>query len=239
VLLAPLVALLAFAGGAPPALSIDDASGLETNVDTGAVLTVTLSAASTETVTVRYATADGTADATDYVPDAGTLTFTRGTTSVSVPITIKGDALDEADETFYVDLSDAEHATIARGRGTVTIVDSDPPRVFPVDAAVQAVWRVHRTYTAVRRLLVARAPAGASIEAHCRGAGCPFAARQIDREATPLFRHARLRPGATVQLWVDAPGTIGTAFVYSIQSRKQPRLRILCLPALATKPAPC
>jgi Calx-beta domain len=243
-LLVPLLTLLAVAGGAraqssPPALSIDDVRTIETNVDTVAVSTVTLAAASPETVTVRYATVAGTADSTDYVPDAGTLTFPPGTTTVRVPVMIKGDALDEPDETFSVELAEAEHATIARARGVVTIVDSDTPRVFPVDAAVRASWNVHRAYTTVKRLLVARAPAGASIEAHCRGQGCPFAARQTDREATALFRNAKLRAGATVQLWVDAPGTIGKAFVYTIRSGKRPRARILCLPAVATKPSPC
>ena len=238
-LLAPLAALLAVAGGAPPALSIDDVTTIETNVDTDAVLTVSLSAATDEMVRVRYATVDGTADSTDYVAAAGTLTFPAGTTSVRLPVAIKGDALDEPDETFSVDLSDAEHATIGRGRGTVTIIDSDPPSVFPIDATVRASWQVHNTYIRVRRLLVVRAPAGAQVEAHCRGRGCPFAARQIQREATALFRKARLRPGATVQLWVDAPGTIGKAFVYTIRAGKQPRMRTLCLPALATKPASC
>jgi hypothetical protein len=43
----------------------------------------------------------------------------------------------------------------------------------------------------------------------------------------------------TLELWVDAPGTIGKAFVYMIRSGKQPRAKTLCLPALATKPSPC
>jgi hypothetical protein len=162
---------------------------IETNFDTAAVLTVALSGTSDETVTVRYVTVDGTADSTDFVEDAGTLTLPPETTSVRLPLIIKGDALDEPDETFSVELSGAEHATIARARGTVTIQDTDPSLVFPVDATLQASWAVHRTYTQVRRLLV--------------------------------------------------PGTIGKAFVYTIRAARQPRAKILCLPALATKPAPC
>ena len=91
----------------------------------------------------------------------------------------------------------------------------------------------------MRRLLVAGASAGATVEAHCRGIGCPFAARETSREATALFRNAKLRPGTSVQLWVDSPGTIGKAFVYTIRSRKQPLAKTLCLPALATKPTRC
>jgi len=243
-LLVPLLTVLAVAGGAtadsaPPALSIDDVTTIETNFDTVAVLTVTLTAPSAETVAVHYATVDGTADSADYVPDAGMLLVPPGTTKVNVQVLIKGDALDEPDETFYVDLSASEHATIARSRGMVTIIDSDPPQVLPIHARVLASWKVRKRYTSVRRLLVASAPAGATIEAHCRGRGCPFAAREAGREATALFRNARLRPGATVQLWVDAPGTIGKAFVYTIRSGKQPLAKTLCLPALATKPTRC
>jgi hypothetical protein len=76
--------------------------------------------------TLHWATADGSADSTDYVQACGTLTFAPGVTSLRLPVGIKGDALDEPDETFFVDLSSPEHATIERGRATVTIVDDDP-----------------------------------------------------------------------------------------------------------------
>jgi hypothetical protein len=99
-----VVLLLGAAGGAGaaprPAVSIDNVSVRETNFDIVAVLTATLAAPSAEPVTVQYSTVDGTADATDYVHDSGTLTFAPGTTQVRVPVMIKGDALDEADETL-------------------------------------------------------------------------------------------------------------------------------------------
>ena len=46
----------------PPTLSIDDVTAGETNFDTDAVLTIALSGPSTKTVTVHWATADGTAE---------------------------------------------------------------------------------------------------------------------------------------------------------------------------------
>ncbi len=55
-----------FTPGTLPALTIDDVTTHETNVDIVAGPTVTLAPASTETVTVHYATSDGTADSTDY-----------------------------------------------------------------------------------------------------------------------------------------------------------------------------
>lgn len=222
-----------------PALSIEDVTTSETNFDTDAVLTVTLTRASTTTVTVHWATADGTADRTDYLVDSGTLTFAPGATSAHIAVLIKGDGLDEPNETFFVDLSQPAGATIAKGRGTVTILDDDPVLRFPVNAAVRASWRVHRTYTGVARLAVTRAPAGATVELHCAGRGCPFASRSAGRTLTRFFRGARLRPRSVVQVWVDAPGTIGKAFVYTIRSTKQPRLKTLCLPGPATKPVRC
>jgi hypothetical protein len=223
----------------PPTLSIDDVTAGETNFDTDAVLTIALSGPSTKTVTVHWATADGTADSTDYLSDDGTATFPPGTTAVRIAVLIKGDGLDEPDETFFVDLSEAEGATIAKARGVVTISDDDPLRIFPVNAAVRASWRVHRAYTSVARLIVASAPAGASVEAHCQGKGCPFASRAAGRNLSTLFRGARLRPGSSVQVWIDAPGTIGRAFVYAMRRSEPPRATTLCLPGAATKPVRC
>ena len=126
-----------------PALSIEDVATHETNFDTVAVLEVTLSPPTDDTVTVHWATADGTADSTDYVPSTGTLTFGPRQTSARIVVPIKGDALDEPDETIFVDLSDANFATIERGRGTVTIVDDDPAPFRLLEAFVDARWSVH------------------------------------------------------------------------------------------------
>ena len=113
-----------------PALSIADTSIAE---DIGAmVFAVTLSAASSEEVTVAYATANGTAMAgDDYEAQNGTLTFSPGsglTQTIAVPII--DDAVDEAEEeTFTVTLSNAQHATLADGEATGTIEDDDDPAV--------------------------------------------------------------------------------------------------------------
>ena len=93
----------------------------------GQMFTVTLNVASSETVTVAYATSDGTAaSGADYTAASGTLSFAAGgalTQTFSVPIL--GDALDEDDETFTVSLSDPVQATVASGAATVTITDDD------------------------------------------------------------------------------------------------------------------
>jgi hypothetical protein len=111
-----------------PQLSIDNLSVVEGNAGTGnALFTVTLSAASTQTVTVSYATANGTASApADYTAVSGTLTFAPGTTTQQITVPVIGDLLDEPNETFVVNLSGATNATIAAGQGVGTIVDDDP-----------------------------------------------------------------------------------------------------------------
>ena len=112
---------------AVPALSVGDASATEGNSGTATMtFTVSLGAASGQTVTVNYATADGTANAgSDYVARSGTLTFPPGTTTQSVAVTVNGDTTVEPDETFTLNLSGATNASIARAAATGTIVNDD------------------------------------------------------------------------------------------------------------------
>jgi hypothetical protein len=95
--------------------------------DTGtvtAVFTVSLSAASTLPVTVNYSTADGTATVAgnDYVPTSGTLTFAPGGTTQTITVVINSDRKEDADETFFIDLSGAINALLLEDQGLGTIV---------------------------------------------------------------------------------------------------------------------
>jgi CSLREA domain-containing protein len=115
---------------APPTLSISDTPAV-TEGNTGSVnatFTVTLGAATTFTVTVVVRTADGTAIAgSDYTATGPTtLTFSPGgalTQTFAVPVL--GDTVDEPNETFLVNLTDAANATIADSQGVGTINDDD------------------------------------------------------------------------------------------------------------------
>ncbi|OZA85354.1 MAG: hypothetical protein B7X76_05605, partial [Azorhizobium sp. 39-67-5] len=103
---------------------------------------VTLDKASTTPVTVRYATANGTAaDGSDYGGDSGTLTFAPGETSQMVHVHVGGDTAVEADETFTVTLTDATGATLGDAVATGTILNDDsapgtPPALSIADLAV-------------------------------------------------------------------------------------------------------
>src|SRR5262249_21349920 len=90
--------------------------------------TVTLSAAYDQAVTVQFATHDDTAKTSDndYVAKSGTLTFAPGETSKTITVLIKGDRRKEADESFYVLLSDASsNALINNAYGWGTILNDD------------------------------------------------------------------------------------------------------------------
>ena len=92
----------------PPTLSVADAE-VEENSDATLDFAVTLSRALTETVTVEYGTADGTARAgADYTNMTGTLTFTAGETSKTVAVPVLDDAHDEGSETMILRLSEPE-----------------------------------------------------------------------------------------------------------------------------------
>ena len=109
----------------PVAIDVADATVTE---GPGATLdfVVTLSRASSETVTVDYATADGTAKAgEDYTNTEGTLSFAAGVTERTVAVPVLDDAVDDGGETMKLLLSDAEGARIRDGEAIGTIENSD------------------------------------------------------------------------------------------------------------------
>jgi LEA14-like dessication related protein len=123
-------------GGLKPEITINDRALTEST--TPQTFTVTLSTASTLTVTVDYATANGTASAgSDYTAVSGTLTFLPGETTKTINVPIINDTLDEANETYFVNLSNASNGTILDNQGQGTINDNDnPPTLSINDASV-------------------------------------------------------------------------------------------------------
>ncbi len=109
---------------AAPSVSINDVSRNE-NAGT-ATFTVTLSAASGLTVTVNYATANGSAvSGADYTAASGTLTFTPGVTTQNIIVALLDDTTYEGNENFTVQLTAPGNATIGDGNGLGTIVEND------------------------------------------------------------------------------------------------------------------
>ena len=120
---------VALGGSTPtsPTLSVADASIEEGNSGTKSlVFTVNLSPAANSTVTVNYATGDGTAKVgADYTAKSGKLTFAPGATSQTVAVPIVGDTTPEPEEVFSFALSGASGASLGRASASGTIVNDD------------------------------------------------------------------------------------------------------------------
>ena len=114
----------------PPFIDIGDASASEgDNNSTNLVFTFKLSEPAATTVTVDYATKNGSAEGSvDFIHAIGTANFAAGTTSTQIVVNVLGDLDFEPNETFQVVLSDAAGAIINDGTATGTIVNDDTNR---------------------------------------------------------------------------------------------------------------
>ena len=112
-----------------PSISVADARANE-GAGAKVAFEVSLSRAFTtaaHSVTVDYATVDGTAKAgEDYTATSGTLTFAAGERRKTVNVPVLDDAVDEGEETFAFRLSNARGARIAGGEAVGTVANDDP-----------------------------------------------------------------------------------------------------------------
>ena len=129
-----------------PLISINDVSNLEGNQSTtkNNLFTVSLSNPTDQTVTVSYATANGTVvnnSATtadnDYLSTSGIVTFNPGEITKTIAVITNGDANLERDEDFFVNLSNATQAGILKGQGKGTIVNDDTAPTLKIDSVSQ------------------------------------------------------------------------------------------------------
>jgi len=113
-----------------PSVSVNDVTVAEGGT---ANFSVTLSAPSSQTVTVVVSTANGTAAAPgDFTGRSNvTVTFPAGSTNQSFAVTTVNDTVVENTEAFSVNLSGATNATIADAQGTGSITDNDQPVALP------------------------------------------------------------------------------------------------------------
>ena len=112
----------------PPGFRVADAhvaEGSNATMD----FAVTLSRPLADSVSVAYATADGTATAgEDYEASSGTLTFDAGVTARVVAVPVFDDAHDDDGETFTLTLSDpsGSNSYLIQPTATGTIRNADP-----------------------------------------------------------------------------------------------------------------
>ena len=116
---------------AAASLSVADASA-EEGTDATLDFQVTLDRNASATVTVAFATSDGSATAgDDYTARSGTLTFLAGERTKTVSVPVLDDSLNEGEETMTLRLTNPQGASLADGVATGTISNSDP---------LQAMW---------------------------------------------------------------------------------------------------
>jgi hypothetical protein len=99
-----------------------------------AVFTITQDKRGRSAITFR--TANGTATApADYLARSGTVKFAGKKLTRTVAVTVVSDAIDEANETFSLELTGAKGAVIADGEGMATINDDDAAPTVAVGAS--------------------------------------------------------------------------------------------------------
>src|SRR5215212_7818143 len=121
-----------------PSISVRDAVVVEGNSGTTqATFVVALSGATSQSVSFSFATSNGTATAgADYIATSGALTFAPGEVEKPVVVLVNGDTVDEAQETFFLDISNVQNAIVSSSRGTGFINDDDGPTISINDASV-------------------------------------------------------------------------------------------------------
>ena len=120
--------------GSSATLRIGDASVGESDEEQQVTLEVTLDPAQTQTVTVQWATRDGSATSPlDYIGASGGLSFAPGETTAEIQVTVNGDQLEESIELFEVELLLPDGAILLDALGSVVITDDDQGGGDPVD----------------------------------------------------------------------------------------------------------
>ncbi|MCP4846398.1 MAG: hypothetical protein GY899_00430 [Verrucomicrobiaceae bacterium] len=119
-------------GGQPiggPVLVISEPSVIEGDSGLRSLLfTITLSEApqAGELVSADFATSPGTATAgVDFITTTGTLVFAAGEISKTVSVSVRGDTVEEDNETLLLSLSRVSGAAVANATARGTIIDDD------------------------------------------------------------------------------------------------------------------
>jgi hypothetical protein len=116
-----------------PSIIIQDATVIETDNDQTVGITVTLNKAAETNVVFNYSTIAGTAlSGVDFNPISDELfTINAGETTGNIEFVIKGDNVEEGDETFEIAFLNPVGGSLVNSKITVTISDDD------VDGGVQ------------------------------------------------------------------------------------------------------
>jgi hypothetical protein len=145
--LSPESAVVAIIDSDPkPIISVSNITIEEPRFGTAeAVFTVRLTNPTSQTVTVNYATNNGSAVAgSDYLAASGTLTFNPLETTKTVSVKINADALNEGNEAFFLSLTNAVNTANTTGQATVIIRNTARRQLFDYDGDGRADISVFR-----------------------------------------------------------------------------------------------
>jgi hypothetical protein len=189
-----------------------------------AALTVRRTGGTVGTVTVQYATINGSAQGgSDFSITNGMLTFAPGDTAKTITVPLTNDGVAEGEESFRVVLFGATgNASLGLDRATVTITTVDTAVQFSAptysvsESAVQATIVVTRTGSRVLPLAVEyEASDGTAVEGtdyEPTSGSVVFPANVASKSFTVrLIRDTVYKPSRTVNLAITAPITLGTA----------------------------
>jgi hypothetical protein len=101
-------------------------------------------------------------------------------------------------------------------------------------------------YSVFTSLSVKPGRAGDHIRLRCKGRGCRIGTKVLDVakntariSLTKHVRGARMRPGASLEVRITRPGTVGKSVKYTVRAGRKPRKRERCLPPGSTTPVKC
>lgn len=123
-----------------PTISINDVQQMEG--DTGTTdfaFTLVRDGRTNKPSVIDYNTSLGSATPNeDYQPTSGSVSFERGEVSKIITVTVFGDGDDEGDETFFVDLTNPQGASLGDSHAVGTIVNDDAPLLLSISDATLA-----------------------------------------------------------------------------------------------------
>jgi uncharacterized repeat protein (TIGR01451 family) len=122
-----------------PTISIFNLAVVE--ADTNSVIAafnISLSHPSSRVISMDFATIPGEAGSQDFVARTGRLMVPAGVTNPTIEVTVLGDLLDEANETFALELSNPANATLANSVAYASIQDQDAPPTISINDATVA-----------------------------------------------------------------------------------------------------
>jgi hypothetical protein len=211
---------------APPTLRFSSATYSVSEAGPTAIITVQRVGSSSGTVTVQYATSNGSAMVgTDYSAAAGGLTFASGVTTQTFTVPIVNDSAIESTETIDLSLFDPVGATLGSpSTAVLSVVDNDLPGTFALGAAAYSVSEGAgaATITVVRtggsaagatvQYATSDGTALAGVHYTATSGTLSLAAGQTSRTFTvPVTDNAAVDPTRTFTVVLANPGPAGAA----------------------------